>query len=434
MKVLHLWKSDSPLFGGGGAIAMYRLHLALREAGVDSKILCEQKTTDSSDVSVLQRSISEKLKDKLLLQIISRLGLNDIHRISSFNIKNNKTYKEADIIHFHGTQGGFINYLALPTLTKNRPSLFTLHDMCGLTGHCANSYDCDRWKTGCGKCPYPHTYPAIKRDGTAVEWKLKDWAYGRSNLSIISPSKWLTELSRESPLLNRFPIHHIPNGINTKIFQPLDCQQCRWELGIASGKKVLMFASVQLNDPRKGGDLLLKALDSLPQSLKAQTILLLMGASTLTQDVGMPVLSLGYIKDEHKKAVCYSASDLFIFPTRADNHPLVLLESMACGTPMVSFKIGGVPESVRPGVTGYLAEPENVENFRNGIVQLLEDESLRHQMGYNCRAIALEEYDSELYALRHKDLYHQILNSVDGQCPPTNLPKQSLSTLKILST
>lgn len=411
MKVLHLWKSDSAQFGGGGALSMYRLHLALKEAGIDSKILCEKKTSDSPNISVIKRSKWEKIADKLLEQMTSRLGLNDIHRVSSFGIKQNKVYQEADILHFHGTHSGFINYLALPALTRNKPSVFTLHDMWCLTGHCANSYDCDRWKIGCGKCPYPDTYVPVKRDATNLEWKLKDWAYSQSNLTFICPSKWLTEQAKQSPLINRFPIHHIPNGIDTRIFQPLDPQKCRRELGIPPGKKVLMFASVKLNDYRKGGDLLLKALASLPKSLKAETILLLMGASSLEQDVGMQVLSLGYITDEHDKAVCYSASDLFIFPTRADNHPLVLLESMACGTPIVSMKVGGVPDSVRPQLTGYLAEAENVEDFRNGIIQLLEDQSLHHQMRQDCQAIAQEEYRLDLCTSRYTQVYRQLVKS-----------------------
>jgi len=101
------------------------------------------------------------------------------------------------------------------------------------------------------------------------------------------------------------------------------------------------------------------------------------------------------------------AADLFIFPARADNLPLVLQESMACGTPMVSFKVGGVPDLVRPGITGYLATPEDVKDFCNGIVQLLEDQS-RSRMGQQCRVIALDEYPLQLQAKRYVKLYRQI--------------------------
>jgi glycosyltransferase involved in cell wall biosynthesis len=90
---------------------------------------------------------------------------------------------------------------------------------------------------------------------------------------------------------------------------------------------------------------------------------------------------------------------------------LVLQESMACGTPMVSFKIGGVPDLVRPDITGYLAQPEDTQDFSNGIIQLLKDEELRKTMSENCRAIALQEYTLELQAKRYIELYQQVLRS-----------------------
>jgi glycosyltransferase involved in cell wall biosynthesis len=92
------------------------------------------------------------------------------------------------------------------------------------------------------------------------------------------------------------------------------------------------------------------------------------------------------------KSIAFSAADLFIFPTHADNLPLVLQESLACGTPIVSFKVGGVPDMVLPEITGHLAEPENTEDLCNSIIQLLEDKKLRESMSQNCRAITLEEY------------------------------------------
>lgn len=109
------------------------------------------------------------------------------------------------------------------------------------------------------------------------------------------------------------------------------------------------------------------------------------------------------------KSVAFSAADLFIFPTRADNLPLVLQESIACGTPMVSFNIGGVPDLVRPNITGYLANPEDAEDFAQGIMQLLEDDQLRENMAKNCREIALKEYPLELQAQRYMALYQEIL-------------------------
>ncbi|MEH2163388.1 MAG: glycosyltransferase family 4 protein [Nostoc sp.] len=406
MKVLHINQSD---IGGGAAIAGYRLHQGLLAQGINSRLLVGEVKTSSDRVAVVP---SKRRIENQLYRITGRSGLNYINVLGSFDIAKHSFYQEADIINFHNLHTGYFNYLSIPSLTKNKPAVFTLHDMWSFTGHCAYSYDCDRWKTGCGQCPYPETYPAISRDNTPLECKLKNWVYSRSNLTVVAPSKWLVEQVKQS-MLNRFPIHHIPNGIDTEAYQPLDPEQCRSILSIPLCKKVLMFGSEDIKDRRKGGDLLLKALQSLPDSLKAEISLLIMGngGEAISETVGMPNLNLGYINSDRLKSIAYSAADLFIFPTRADNLPLVLQESMACATPMVSFKIGGVPDLVRHGVTGYLAQPEDTQDFCNGIIQLLEDENLRQSMADNCRAIALEEYSLEVQAQRYIELYRQVLHN-----------------------
>ena len=406
MKVLHINQSD---IGGGAAIAGYRLHQGLLAQDIDSRLLVGSVKTSSNLVAGVPRK--QRIENKLN-RITGHFGLNYINHIGTFDIPKHPFYQSANILNFHNLHTGYFNYLAIPSLTENKPAVFTLHDMWSFTGHCAYSYDCTRWKNGCGKCPYPDTYPAISTDNTHLVWKLKNWVYSRSNLTIVAPSNWLTEQAKQS-MLKRFPIHHIPYGIDTEAYQPLDSEQCRFVLGIPTNKKVLMFGAESLKESRKGGDLLLKTLQSLPESLKAETVLLMLGNSgeAIAEAVGMATLNLGYVSSDRLKSIAYSAADLFIFPTRADNLPLVLQESMACGTPMVSFKIGGVPDLVRPGITGYLATPEDADDFRDGIVKLLSDENLRDRMSQNCRAIALEEYPLELQAKRYIDLYHQILNN-----------------------
>ncbi|MEC4816731.1 MAG: glycosyltransferase family 4 protein [Scytonema sp. PMC 1069.18] len=404
MHILHINQSD---VSGGAAIAGYRLHQGLLAQGANSRLFVGTKKINSDRVATIAR---KTFQAKILRRFSHPLGLNYLHFIGAFDIPKHPFYKEADILNFHNLHSGTFNYLAIPSLAENKPAVFTLHDMWSFTGHCAYSYDCDRWKTGCGQCPYPESYPKIVRDSTRLEWRLKNWVYSRANLTIVTPSKWLTEqaqLSMFSPL----PIHHIPYGIDTEAYQPLDPEQCRSLLGIPVGKKVLMFGADSLQDSRKGGDILLKGLQKLPPSLKAETVLLTLGhgGETISEAVGITSVNLGYVSSDRLKSIAYSASDLFIFPTRADNLPLVLQESMACGTPMVSFKIGGVPDLVRPGVTGYLATPENADDFCHGIVELLEDEKLRHRMSQNCRAIALAEYTLELQAQRYIQLYGQIL-------------------------
>jgi glycosyltransferase involved in cell wall biosynthesis len=409
IKVLHLWKSDSPKFGGGGAGSMYRLHSNLIKAGIESKILCENKATDSSHVAVIPRRM--RRTEFGIRYVTMRLGLNDIYRLNSSKIKGHEFYSEADILNFHGIHSGFINYLTLPSLTEHKLSVFTLRDMWCMTGHCAVNYDCDRWKTGCGNCPYPEAYPPIKRDATHIEWKLKNWIYKRSKLCIVTVSKLQTEQAKVS-MLQRFPIYHIPNGVDTELYQPVDPDLSRFALGIPKKSKVLMFVATNLGLPGKGGDLLIKALKNLPKTLKKEMLLLLLGSGgdTIGKMAGIKSLNLGYITNERIKLLAYSSADLFILPTRSEGLSLVLLESMSCGTPMLSFRVGGNPDLVRDGITGYLAEPENVKELSFNIIKLLEDESLRNKMAQNCRQIAQGEFSTDIETKRYIELYSKLLS------------------------
>jgi glycosyltransferase involved in cell wall biosynthesis len=401
---------------GGSIVAMMRLHQGLKKVGVESKILNRVNRFQSPDVVSIPRSRKLAWAEYQLARVTWRLGLNDIHCLNTFSLKQVPAYLDADVLDFHTIHGGFFNYLALPSLTREKPGVLTLHDMWFFTGHCSYSYDCERWKTGCGKCPHLDAYPAVRRDRTRLDWKLKHWAYGKSKLAVVSPGKWLTQQAKQS-MLNELPIHHIPHGIDTEVYRPLDRDQCRSVLGIPRGKRVLMFMSMTM-DPtdahyfRKGCDLLLAALKALPESIKTNTVLLLVGegGDAFGAAVNIETISLDYVASDRLKAIAYSASDLFIFPTRADIFGLVLLESMACGTPMVSFDVGGVSELVRPGVTGYLAAPENVHDFRGGILELLEKDRMLDQMRQRCREIAVKEYPVELQVQSYIKLYRELLN------------------------
>ena len=402
MKILHINQSD---ISGGAGIAGYRLHQSLLDRGIDSRLLVGKTKLKSDRVAKVRR---KRRWENQLFRLSSRLGLNYLNLISSFDIPKHEFYQNADLLNFHNLHSGYFNYLAVPKLTEHKPAVFTLHDMWSFTGHCAYSYSCDRWKQGCGQCPDLNTYPAVKRDNTDWEWKLKDWVYSRSNLAIVTLSSWLTKQVQQS-MLSRFPIHQIPNGIDIEAYQPIDSEKCRYILGIPNNKKVLMFGAANIEDFRKGGDLLVEALSKLPESLKTETILLTLGygGESIANTVGIETIDLGYISSDRLKAIAYSAADLFIFPTRADNLPLVLQESMACGTPMVSFKVGGVPDLVRHDVTGYLAIPEDSNDFCQGIIQLLEDEQLRTKMKQNCRDIALKEYSLKLQAQKYLEIYQK---------------------------
>jgi glycosyltransferase involved in cell wall biosynthesis len=408
-KVLHLWKGDSPAVAGGGGGSMFRLHSSLRRAGFDSRILCELKTVDSPYVEIKP---GPTRLETFIKKFTAGIGLNDIHRISSWNLLKHPAAIEADIFNFHGMHSEFFSYLALPHITAAKATVITLRDLWYLTGHCAFFLGCDRWKQGCGCCPGLRYHPAVKRDATHWEWKMKQWAYGRSRLTLVALSNWVADQVRQG-LLARFPLHVIPNGVDSESLVPLDQEHCRYALGIPKGKKIIMTAATSLKSVQKGGDLMLRALQSLPAALKSEILLLTVGrqGDRFANDLDMDCIHLGYVDNVRLKAVAFSAADLFVFPSRAESFGQVAIESFACGTPVVSHRVGPIPEIIRHGETGFLAAAEHTDEMGQGITMLIEDDGLREQMRVNCRATAVKEYSLELEAHRYIALYEDVLRT-----------------------
>jgi glycosyltransferase involved in cell wall biosynthesis len=389
---------------------MARLHEALLARGAASHILCGHKTARGSDSTAIRRTAAVRLVERGLGVVSKRLGLNDIQHVSSFGIRRLACYRDADVLHFHGTHG-FFNYLAFPTLTRDKPAVLTLHDLWPISGHCAYPYECERWRSGCGACPHLDTHPAVKRDATRIEWRLKQWVYRRSNFVVVALTRWSREIAAQS-LLREFPIREIPHGIDTGIFRPMERAVCRQMLGIPAEKRVIMFAALTLNEPRKGATALLEALRALPVSLRKDLVLLTVGdhGDALTRACDMPSVNLGYVRNDHIKALAYGASDAFVSPTSAETFGLMIGEALACARPVVAFRVAAVPDLVRPGETGYLAELGNVVELRDGIAALLTDPTGWARMSSQCRAVAEREFSLELEVDRHLELYRELLS------------------------
>ena len=409
MRILHIHRGVGHA-GGGAGISMHRLHRTLLRLGVDSKMLVLQDEGSGPDVSRLPRFDALSL-ERRLRSVTGRIGLNDVHRLGSFQLDRHTFFQNADLLHFHGMHSGTFSYLALPRAAASKPCVLSLHDTWAFTGHCAYSYECERWKTGCGDCPYPEEPPAVARDATHLEWRMKSRAFLKSGLRLISKSAWTTRMARVS-VLRHLPLTEIPYGVDTGVYRPRGSARSRELLGLPQDRFVLMVSAQDLASRRQGIDLLVRAFQGMAPELAARCILLVTGRRgvEVTQDAGLPVRDLGYLADSHLKAIAYSAADLFLLPVRADVFGLASIESQACGTPVVSFRVGGVPGHVRPGETGFLAEPEDALGFRDGIALLLQNEATRLRMSGMCRASVLRDYDLTIEATRHADLYESILS------------------------
>jgi glycosyltransferase involved in cell wall biosynthesis len=410
LNVLHLNQSD---IGGGAAIAAYRLHQGLRRTGVDSRLLVPGAKLKEETTTVLAPM---SLAERALFKLTFKLAPNNTNLLRSWKILKMPAYQKADIIHLHNLHTGlYFNYLTIPRITREKPVVFTLHDMWGFTGHCAYSYECERWRQGCGRCPHPETYPAVQWDNTAIEHYLKKRAYAKSRLVVVTPSRWLSQLAQKS-ILGRFPIHTIPYGIDTDVYRPVDKADARRQLGLPPEKVIIMFGCADLNDSRKGMDFLLRVLENLPVGIKDEIVLYAMGRefSSWPKIPGIRTMHAGYVESDEAKVKCYSAADIFVSTARADNLPLVLQESLACGTPLLSTDVGGVSDLVRDDITGFTVPVGDVNKMIGSLVELVQNIGLRQKMAMQCRRIAVEEYGLVAMARKYECLYESLLRSGSG--------------------
>jgi glycosyltransferase involved in cell wall biosynthesis len=403
VNVLHISESDG--IGGSGRSA-FRLHSNLRRLGLGSRMLVGRRRTQDSDVRLLKRSIAWRALDRASGELLDLLNLQYVFYPSSFGVALDPWFREADVVQLYNTHGSYFSHSALPVLSRRRPVVWRLSDMWALTGHVAYSYDCERWRHGCGECPYLGEYPALSRDTTALLWRWKNEVYRRSRLTIVAPSQWIERLVKQSPLLSRFPVRRIPNGIDLERFRPVDRAEARHRLGLPPDGPVVLFSAPDVSDRRKGGAVLKEALEYLDDE---PLELLVVGANE-TPAFPRSFRSLRHLVDENEIALSYAAADLFVLPTLAENLPNAILESVACGTPCVSFDVGGVPDVVRHLETGYLAPLGDARGLADGVRTLLADDELRGRLSRRCREIAEAEFGAELEATRFSELYAEVLS------------------------
>lgn len=316
---------------------------------------------------------------------------------------------DTDVINLHWVSE-FLDYGAFfEWLPEELPVIWTLHDMSPFTGGCCYDLECGKFRQNCGTCPQLGSLD--QSDFTHAAWKRKAKYYGSLALErfhVVTPSSWLRNELKRSSLLSRFPDSVIPYGLDLEAFRPRDRRIAREILGIPHDMRVLLFVSQDISTPRKGFPILAKALEGMQSD---NIFLLSLGIGHSTEVQRFPHLHIPSVNHDGLLSLIYSAADVFVLPSLADNLPNTMLESMACGTPVVAFATGGIPEGVRPGVTGLLAKTGDAKELRSAILGLLGNEALRSEMAANCRKIALAEYSLKLQAERYTELYESMLTS-----------------------
>jgi glycosyltransferase involved in cell wall biosynthesis len=233
------------------------------------------------------------------------------------------------------------------------------------------------------------------------------------NLTIVTPSRWLGDCARRSAILGDRRIETIPNGIDTTVYRPIDKQLARQTLRLPPDKRLILFAAMHAtSDPNKGADLLFTALRELGRDGwgdKAGIIVLGASPSDLPSDLGIPVTCLDFLKDDVSMVLAYSAADVTVVPSRQENLPNMVMESLACGTPAVGFRIGGVPELILHSSNGYIAEPFSTHDLAKGIGFVIEDEARHEALCISARKRVEADFNIPSIASRYAALYESLL-------------------------
>ncbi|MHB8694522.1 MAG: glycosyltransferase [Solirubrobacteraceae bacterium] len=399
--VLHLSQFD---VYGGSARAATRIHENVRALGVDSRMLVGTKDGHDPDVAAIARSKSWWRADIASYAVTDRLSAQYLFTPSTFVLPLHPWFRAATVLQLYNLHGGWFAHTVLPLITRNKPAVWRLSDMWPVTGHCAYSFGCDRWQTGCGSCPHLDTYPRLRRDTTLFNWRVKRSAYGRSDLTIVAPSAWLADIAKRSPLLGRFAVHVIPTSVDTAVFRPAAREQARLRLGLPADGPVVLAVS---REPRKGAATIY---ETLVRSRVRGVTLLLVG-EPLTElgppPDGVRLIDLGLV-DTETMAATYAAADVLLLGSSADNLPNALLESMACGTPAVTAASGGIPEAVTHLVDGYVADTAGAGPLGAGLKLLLEDAELRAKLGRTAATRVRAERSVEAEARSYLELYEAL--------------------------
>jgi glycosyltransferase involved in cell wall biosynthesis len=412
MKILHIITADS----GGAAKACIRLHKALLKGGVSSDVLVYmRKNYDVPRVHQLnEHKYYSCLREKL--EYLKMGVCPGIHKLLTLNrpkgfeiftsphslvdFTNHPLYRKADIVHLHWVSYvfGFKSFFRKNT----KPIVWTQHDMNAFTGGCHHADDCELYQSDCDKCPQLNT----PFTGLAKKY-LKNKREALKNISgihIVSPSGWMGDCVSKSALLKDCFQRIIPNGLDLNVFGNSDKSEARQILGLPEKDPIILFVADSVGNKRKGMDVLSKALKILGKNY--QIALCTVGKKMQFDNSGN-IYQFGFVADEKKMALLYSAADVTVVPSKIESFGQVSAESMACGTGAVAFGIGGSLDVIDHKLNGYLAEAYDPQDLAEGIMYALENRKI---LGDEAVKKIKHYFDIENVAKQHIELYKKILN------------------------
>ncbi len=391
---------------GGAAVAAGRLGKALKQSGIQVEKLVRKGTW-------LNRF--RFYWERLIIFLYNHLNRKNLFAVSIANtgtdLSGYPSVRDADIIHFHWINQGFLSLKDIEALVKlNKPVVWTMHDMWPCTGICHYARDCEKFQTECESCFF---LKSKGKDLSTFIFDKKLSLYKDANITFVGCSRWLSDRAKKSYLLRNKTVLSIPNPIDTKVYHLMDQGTARELLGLPLGKRLLLFGALNVTDKRKGIDYLIEAL----RKIEKQNVELVVFGQVKDDIRGLfpvPIHSMGYLSDESKIVALYNAVDMFIISSLEENLPNTIMESMACGTPCVGFATGGIPEMIDHCVNGYVANYKDASDLANGIRWILEHMD-RQALSEACVKNVQENYTEEVIVMKYLSLYQNILYKNGGK-------------------
>lgn len=305
------------------------------------------------------------------------------------------------------------------SIPKTDPVVWTLHDMNPLTGGCHFSAGCKQFATGCGQCP--QLRDSGPDDASRRIFEIKHLAVRERSMRVIAPSKWLVQQARQSGMFSPDTVFdHIPYSVDTQAFAPIPRDQARSGLGLPIDQKVIAFGAMGVDNPRKGARELVAAISKMRDRSDLTVLVFGDGHLPVKHASFAKVLHVGRVKDRDTLRQVYSAADVFALPSLEDNLPLTGLEAMSCGTAIIGFDAGGIPDYVHDdsgpyGRTGMTVATGDVTMLSAAFDVALADPNRPRLWGHAARRCMESDYAMPLEAERYARVYREIWSAGDAE-------------------
>ena len=397
---------------GGAAVAANRLMEALNNNGVKAKMLVRDKETDHLTVAGLPSSRRQQwnfLWERFVIWLHLHFRREHLFEVDMANagtdITNLPEFQEADLIHLHWINQGMLSLKGIrKILTSGKPVVWTMHDIWPATAVCHYSRGCEQYLSQCDQCPL------LPGDSLARQvWRRKVQMLNGQRLTYVCCSEWLAGEAKKSALLKDQRIVSIPNAIDTRLYRPQDKKQARQTLDLPTDRRIILFVSQRVTDPRKGISYFLDAVSRLVQQhpeMKDNTGVAILGghAEEVASQLALPSYPLGYVSDPSRIVNVYNAADVFVLPSLEDNLPNTIMEAMACGVPCVGFHVGGIPEMITHQVNGYVAKERDAADLAQGIRYVLAEADYE-TLSRDCLHQVAQKYSQQSVASRYIEEY-----------------------------